>query len=280
MIKFFQILIILFSPFSLLSQISIPFEIIEHRIVVDVEINSNKYKFALDFQHNSVLSQEIVEKNTLQIVNNDWYAIQNGDSVISNQVLIEDFQLGILKYKKQEFTAIDFTALAESLPVDGFLSYDFFEDYVLQIDFPQREMKLHPKGYLPKISAIRVNLKFSKKIPYSLVEINGKSEWMALDFSATTALKFHKDYPQAKLQQVFAMKQTDLSMQKPLKDYDFFIQKLKWGLLEKKGVPAQIAKNTPAYMYNSKIIGGIGSPFFMGSIIFLDFDRSSLWINQ
>lgn len=265
-------------PTLLHSQHSLPFDLEAERIVFQVRLNQVPHKFALDFKHNSVLDQELVEMLKLPIINTSWYKLWKEDSVISNDVLIENFSMAAWTFRDKIFTAIDFNSLEEDLELSGFIGLDFFKNFVVEINFLKKLIILHPKDYLPTISAFKVKLDFYNQIPYASVSVNQQLVPMILDFSAERPLMLSKENPLGSMQQLVAnsTEWNDSNLQRK----HINVQSFQLEDIVLKDVSAWLYEKEAAYLSNAQLAGGMGTGIFKDRIIYMDFNKKSLWINQ
>ncbi len=155
----------------------IKFELINNLIVIPVEINGVELSFLLD----TGVAKPIVfgflnETDTLQINNTEAYFLRGlgeGDAFEALKSKNNIFKIGDAVALNQDMYAIHDASLNFTpqlgVPIHGIIGYDLFKDFVVEINYSAKYLKLHhPQYYTYKTcdKCETLNLEFYNNKPY------------------------------------------------------------------------------------------------------------------
>jgi len=141
---------------------SIPFETVGSYIVLDARINqSTKLKMILDTGLRNTIVTELFPGDSVDLKPGKLHELQGlgaGKSFKAYQSEANDIQIGKIILPNRMVSAFeeDFFNLSQQtgVKINGLLGVDFFRDYVVQIDYSNRRLRLYnhrqftaPKGY-------------------------------------------------------------------------------------------------------------------------------------
>jgi len=141
---------------------SIPFETVGSYIVLDARINqSSKLKMILDTGLRNTIITELFPGDSVDLKPGELHELQGlgeGKSFKAYQSEANNIQIGKIILPNRMVSAFeeDFFNLSQQtgVKINGLLGVDFFRDYVVQIDYSNRRIRLYnhrqftaPKGY-------------------------------------------------------------------------------------------------------------------------------------
>ncbi|WP_434037690.1 aspartyl protease family protein [Formosa sp. 4Alg 33] len=153
------------------------FKLINNLVVIPVQINGVDLSFILD----TGVSKPIVfsflnEKDTLKINNTEAFILRGlgeGDAFEALKSRNNVFKIGEAVNLNQEIYAIHDASLNFTpqlgVPIHGIIGFDIFKDFVVEINYGRRFIKLHhPNEYVYKAceSCETVNFEFYNNKPY------------------------------------------------------------------------------------------------------------------
>ena len=161
----------------------VPFKLINNLIIIPVEINDVSLSFILD----TGVSKPIVfsflhEQDTLQIYNSEAFFLRGlgeGESYEASKSTNNIFKVGNAISLNQDMYAIhdanlNFTSQL-GVPVHGIIGFDLFKDFIVEINYSSKHLKLHdPKYYKYKNckKCETINLEFYNNKPYLNAEVS------------------------------------------------------------------------------------------------------------
>ena len=133
----------------------IRFELINNLMVIPIEINGSELTFILDSGVSKPILFNLTNQDSVQINNVSEVTIRglgDGEPLKALKSRGNVFKLGKAKnYNQDMFVVLDkginfSTSLG--IPVHGILGYDLFRDFVVEINYTARNIKLYdPKRY-------------------------------------------------------------------------------------------------------------------------------------
>ena len=185
----------------------ISFEFASNLIIVPIEINGVTLSFVLDTGVSKPILFNLTEQDSLDLKNTKTFYLQGlgGDGKLkalkssSNNIKFGD-AIGLNKDLYVVFDeTINFTPRLGVL-VHGIIGYDVFKDFVVEINYSSKYIRLHkPNAFKPKTSKrwVTVPIDVYKKKPYidAVVTIsnNQKSVKLLIDTGSSDALWLFED---------------------------------------------------------------------------------------
>ena len=136
----------------------IPFEFLNNLILIPVEVNGTELTFVLDSGVGKPLLFNMMGKDSIEVRNVSEVQIKglgDGEAITALKSLGNGFRIGEAWNFNQELFVVMDEALnfspALGVPVHGIIGYDLFRDFVVEINYSNKYLKLHnPKFYKPK----------------------------------------------------------------------------------------------------------------------------------
>lgn len=196
--KYFFLLIIVFYTFftngytqvwkykNEKDQITIPFELVNHVIIVPVYLNGLKLSFILDTGVKETLLFGNVDSLTLKNTSSVRFqglGVDNGvDGLLSLQNTIYVGDSTIVDHNHNLYVIVDSTInLSKNLgvPIHGIIGGSIFQNNIVRIDYLKKKLRLmrnleHDEKWLRKF--VRVPLELINDRPYVQVDIENKKE--------------------------------------------------------------------------------------------------------
>ncbi|TAI48164.1 PDZ domain-containing protein [Flagellimonas allohymeniacidonis] len=131
------------------------FELINNLIILPVEINGSKLRFVLDSGVSKPILFNLSDQDSVQINNVSEVTIKglgDGEPMQALSSKGNAFKLGKAKnYNQDLYVVLDREinfSTSLGIPVHGILGYDLFRDFVVEINYSARSIKLHnPDSY-------------------------------------------------------------------------------------------------------------------------------------
>ena len=164
----------------------IKFDLVNNLIIVPVELNGLKLSFLVDTGVKTTVLLNMDEEDTTQLNPSERIQLRGlGGEDLIQAFRSRDNQLKIGKVHNPALTVfviydenINFSPRL-GVPVHGIIGYDLFKDFIVEINYPRRFLRLHdPARFTKKLKAYdKLPLQFFQDKPYvnSVLEIEGKS---------------------------------------------------------------------------------------------------------
>lgn len=174
-----------------MAPVTIPFELIDNRVIVDVTVNGKPYKCLLDTGANAAMSEEAAKELGLSVSD-----AGSGSGVGEHQVrlgrsTVNEFKVGGEKFDGLEFLVAPFDDMP---PVFGTKHFDFlfgaplYERYVVSADYIGKKITLRdPKTFVHGPGTV---LQFTRpnSIPVIEAKLDGVAGKFGVDTGARSAL--------------------------------------------------------------------------------------------
>ncbi|MDL5510754.1 aspartyl protease family protein [Arenibacter sp. M-2] len=139
----------------------VKFELVNNLIIIPIEVNGAELSFILDSGVNKPILFNLSDKDSIQINNVSEIAIKglgDGEPIDALSSRGNVFKIGNVVNKDQLLYVVMDTELNLSprlgLPVHGIIGYDLFRDFVVEVNYSSKYLKLHAPGlYKPKKSS-------------------------------------------------------------------------------------------------------------------------------
>lgn len=163
----------------------VKFELVNNLIILPVELNGVELSFLLDTGVNTSVLLNIEEGDSLELKNAEKINLRG----LGGEELIEAYrsvgnELRLGKVSCKDLTLfliydadVNFSPRL-GIPVHGIIGYDFFKDFVVEINYSRRFLRLHnPDRFSKKLSRYNeMTMRFFQNKPYiqATVELEGK----------------------------------------------------------------------------------------------------------
>ncbi|MEL6483538.1 MAG: retropepsin-like aspartic protease, partial [Bacteroidota bacterium] len=140
-------------------------------ILIPVEVNGTELTFVLDSGVSKPILFNMMGKDSIEVRNVSEVEIKglgDGEAITALKSLGNEFRIGEAWNFNQELFVVMDEALnfspALGVPVHGIIGYDLFRDFVVEINYGNKYVKLHnPKFYKPKRKKKDVSLAIEVK---------------------------------------------------------------------------------------------------------------------
>jgi hypothetical protein len=134
------------------------FKLVNNLIVLPIEVNGAKLSFILDSGVNKPILFNLSDRDSIQINNVSEIVIKGlgeGDPIDALSSSSNIFKIGEVVNRDQQLYVVMDRALTLSprlgMPVHGIIGYDLFRDFVVEINYSSKYLKLHaPERYSSK----------------------------------------------------------------------------------------------------------------------------------
>jgi hypothetical protein len=173
------------GPFDALQGKLVPSSYCRGLFIVPVSWKDQTLQFVLD----TGASHWSVDPDALERLRGKRYAS-------GKKITLRKGMAGPLKLRKLRawIHELDHLALAVGHEVDGIMGVDTFEELLLTLDYPAREVRVQ-KGSLPEVNGIDIFRDHGKNRPFLRFEVGDKAVPVLLDSGFTGRLKLHEDDP-------------------------------------------------------------------------------------
>ncbi|MEM6894313.1 MAG: PDZ domain-containing protein [Bacteroidota bacterium] len=135
----------------------ISFEFLNNLILIPVEVNGTELTFVLDSGVGKPILFNMMGKDSIEVRNVSEVEIKglgDGEAITALKSFGNGFRIGKVRNFNQELFVVMDEALnfspALGVPVHGIIGYDLFRDFVVEINYSNKYIKLHdPKFYKP-----------------------------------------------------------------------------------------------------------------------------------
>lgn len=161
------------------------FQLVNNLILVPVELNGVKLSFLLDTGVNTTVLLNIEEGDSLELKNTQKINLRG----LGGEELIEAYRSDHNRMKLGNTTSKNFTLFLINdpdinfsprlgVPVHGIIGYDFFKNFIVEINYARRFIKVHDPGrFRKKLRRYEpLLIRFYQNKPYlrALVDIEGR----------------------------------------------------------------------------------------------------------
>src|SRR5918911_3109846 len=176
------------------SSISLPFDLIDNRIIIDMKINGRgPLRFIFDSGAVSVISAESARELGLKMEGTSTADGGVGENRVERgETRISEVAVGDLRLTNQEFGVISFADtkyVFGSNRIDGIIGYPLFKRLVVKIDYEQRRLTFtRPEQFSYKGKGMIVPLDFDGHLPLVNGKLDGVPGIFVIDTGARSAL--------------------------------------------------------------------------------------------
>lgn len=173
------------------SSVKIDFKLVNNLMIVPVELNGQELSFLLDTGVNTTVLLNLEEADTLTLKNAQKINLRG----LGGEELVEAYKAEKNLLKIGEVTSknadvylifskeVNFSPRL-GVPVNGIIGYDFFKDFIVEVNYSKRFIRVHNPGKFKKRLAgyKEVPLKFFQNKPYinSTIQIENKETEVTL----------------------------------------------------------------------------------------------------
>lgn len=189
------------STQSVASAQTLPFELIDNRVFVDVFLNDKgPYKFILDTGAVAAVSDGVARDLKLNVTGGSEDGGVGEKTVRTGRTKLRDVKLGDLELHDVDCGVLsldDSPAVFGSKPVDGIVGLPVFEARIVTFEYVKREVTLSPPDeFKAPANAIVVPLQRSGHIPVVDGELDGIPARFAIDTGARSSLLVYGPFAQ------------------------------------------------------------------------------------
>src|SRR4051794_4085066 len=134
-----------------MAPVTIPFELVDNRVIVDVTVNGKPFKALLDTGANAAMSEEAAKELGLSVSNAGSTSGVGEQQVRMGQATVKSFAIGGRSFEGLQFLVAPFDDMP---PVFGTKHFDFlfgapmYERYVVVADYIGKTLTLRePKSF-------------------------------------------------------------------------------------------------------------------------------------
>lgn len=169
----------------------IKFDLVNNLIIVPVELNDLQLSFLVDTGVKTTVLLNLDEEDTTELNPSEKIQLRGlGGEDLIQAFRSRDNQLKIGKIRNEALTVfviyddnINFSPRL-GVPVHGIIGYDLFKDFIVEIDYPRRFLRLHDrKRFYKKLRGYdKLPLQFHQEKPYisTRLEIDEKPAFATL----------------------------------------------------------------------------------------------------
>jgi hypothetical protein len=176
------------------SSTTLPFDLIDNRIVIDVKLDGKgPFRFIFDSGAGAVVSPEVVGQLGLKIEN-----LQRGGGGVGEQLVergetsIAEVEVGDIHLPAQDFGVISFADtkyVFGANRIDGIIGFPLFKRLVVQIDYERRQLTFtQPTQFVYKGQGTIVPIDFDSHLPLVKGELDGVPGIFVIDTGARSSL--------------------------------------------------------------------------------------------
>ena len=144
MLKFLFSFVLFFTSLVFAESAKIPFEFVDNRIFVEININgAGPFVMMLDTGASNILDTESAKR--LNLTTYDSFKIEGGGeySVLASWADVQNINLAGLNFFNQRFMVVDLSGMKKAIgfkKFDGLIGYEVFSKYVAEVNFEQKEV--------------------------------------------------------------------------------------------------------------------------------------------
>jgi hypothetical protein len=143
--------------------VEIPYEYINQKIIIPVEINNKEYRFCFDTGSRTVIRSKIKSEilSTVQSEVGDWFITDgNNQSHLMSSILIDSLSIGGIHFKNVEaLTDTIHHEVWQCFDFDGYIGSELLQEYIVQIDSTDNKIR-----FAKDIHALSLNNKEAQEM--------------------------------------------------------------------------------------------------------------------
>src|ERR1700733_12723530 len=175
------------------SSTSVPFKLVDGRIIVRVNINGEgPFAFLFDTGANAVISTKVAELLHLSAGNTETGTGTGEKPVTAVDTMVRELQMGDLRRSKVAFPAISFDdapAVFGKQPLDGIIGFPILEQLVVELDYKTNRLRLTlPSAYRPRNSGTTLHFERPRWVPLVDASLDGIRGKFGVDTGARLSL--------------------------------------------------------------------------------------------
>jgi predicted aspartyl protease len=175
------------------TSISLPFDLVDNRIIINVELNGKgPFRFIFDSGAGEIVSPEAARELGLKIEGTSTGGGVGEKLVERGATNVALVQVGDIQLTNQDFGVISFNDtkyVFGANRIDGIIGYALFKRLVVRIDYEQRSVTFtEPSQFAYKGSGVVVPLNFDAHLPLVNGELDGVSGIFVIDTGARSSL--------------------------------------------------------------------------------------------
>jgi hypothetical protein len=177
------------------TRTTLPFDLIDNRIVIDVKLNGKgPFRFIFDSGANAVVAPEVVRQLGLKVEN-----LQTGGGGVGEQLVergeanISQVEVGDIQLPAEVFGVISFTDtkyVFGANRIDGIIGFPLFKRLVVHVDYVRRQLTFTQSANFAYEGrgGVVVPLDFDRHLPLAKGELDGVPGIFVIDTGARSAL--------------------------------------------------------------------------------------------
>jgi hypothetical protein len=179
------------SAASLMAPATVPFELVDNRVIVDVTVNGKGFKCLLDTGAEAAMSTAAAKELGLDVEAAGSSAGVGEKRVEMGSTKLKEFAVGGQKFEGLEFLVAPFDDMP---PVFGTKHFDFifgmplFERYVVETDYIGKTVTLRDPGNFSHRAGTVLEFERPNNIPVIAAKLDGVSGRFGVDTGARSAM--------------------------------------------------------------------------------------------
>jgi hypothetical protein len=268
------------------ASLSIPFDLIDNRIVIDVKLEGHgPYRFIFDSGAVSVVSMELARTLALKVEGLTRGGGGVGESTVERgQTKISDAEVGGIHLKDQEFGVLSFSDnkyVFGASRIDGIIGYPLFKRFVVQIDYERRQLTFtEPSQFTYKGKGTVVPIDFDYHLPLVKGELDGVPGIFVIDTGARSALLLYGPFvEQNKLREKYRASiegVTGWGIGGPVRSQIARVSTLKLGAVEVKNLVARLSLQKSGALTNTDRAALVGPDVLKQFTTIFDYSRRQI----
>jgi membrane-associated protease RseP (regulator of RpoE activity) len=273
------------TPASDKSSISLPFDLIDNRIVINVWLNGKgPFRFIFDSGGVAIVSPEVGREIGLKIEGTSTDGGVGEKTVERGATNIAEVKVGDIRLTNEEFGVISFADnkyVFGANRIDGVIGYPLFKRFVVKIDYEQGRLTfIEPSAFAYHGNGISVPLDFDAHLPLVNGSLDGVPGIFVIDTGARSALLLYgpfveKNNLRAKYQATLEGV-TGWGIGGPVRSGLARVRSLKLGAVEVRNLVARLSLQKNGALANSDRAALVGPDVLKQFTTIFDYPRKQL----
>jgi hypothetical protein len=175
------------------TSISLPFDLVDNRIIINVELNGKgPFRFIFDSGAGAIVSPEVARELGLKIEGTSTGGGVGEKLVERGATNVALVQISDISMTNQDFGVISFADtkyVFGANRIDGIIGYSLFKRLVVRIDYEQKRVTfIEPLRFAYQGSGVIVPLDFDAHLPLVKGELDGVPGIFVIDTGARSSL--------------------------------------------------------------------------------------------
>lgn len=273
-----------FAPAEGDASSTIPFDLIDNRIFIDVKLNGKPFRVMFDSGAGYIITPEVAQGLGLKVQSAGRSGGVGERTVETGRAQIADMQVGDRHIRDHDFSVISFAdapSVFGSARIDGVIGAEVLERFVAKVDYEHRRLTLtEPERFEYRGGGIALPFERPRMVPLVEGEIDGVTGKFGIDTGARSSLLLFGPFTdENNLRTKYAPAVegiTGWGIGGPVRSQVTRVKLLKLGGVEARNVVTRLPLQRGGDLTTSKMAGLVGADVLKQFDLIFDYGRKRI----